>query len=39
MAHVSEGIPRTDTGCLFAAHVSKSKYDIFDWITTGVFGT
>ena len=39
MAHVSEGIPRAEQGCLFAAHVSKSKYDIFDWITTGVFGT
>ena len=39
MAHVSEGIPRTEQGCLFATHVSKSKYDIFDWITTGVFGT
>ena len=37
MAHVSEGIPRTEQGCLFATHVSKSKYDIFDWITTGVF--
>ena len=37
MAYVSERISRTELGCLFAAHVSKSKYDIFDWITTGVF--
>ena len=33
MAYVSERISRTELGCLFAAHVSKSKYDIFDWIT------
>ena len=39
MAYVSERISRTELGCLFAAHVSKSKYDIFDWITTGVFST
>ena len=39
MAYVSEGIRRTELGCLFAAHVSKSKDDIFDWITKGVFGT
>ena len=39
MAYVSERISRTELGCLFAASVSKSKYDIFDWITTGVFGT
>ena len=37
MAYVSERISRTERGCLFAAHVSKSKYDILDWITTGVF--
>ena len=37
MTYVSEGIPRTELGCLFAAHVSKSKDDIFDWVTTGVF--
>ena len=39
MAYVSERISRTELGCLFAAHVSKSEYDIFDWITTGVFST
>ena len=39
MAYVSEGIRPTELGCLFAAHVSKSKDDIFDWITTRVFGT
>ena len=39
MAYVPERISRTELGCLFAAHVSKSEYDIFDWITTGVFGT
>ena len=38
MAYLSERILRTELGCLFAAHVSKSKHDIFDWITTGVFG-
>ena len=41
MAYVSERLSRTELGCLMppAAHVSKSTYDIFDWITTGVFGT
>ena len=39
MAYVSKGIRRTGLGCLFAAHFFKSKDDIFDWITTGVFGT
>ena len=39
MAYVSERISRTELGCLFAAHVCKSKYNIFDWITTGVFST
>ena len=39
MGYVSERISRTELGCLFAAHVSKSEYDIFDWITTGVFST
>ena len=39
MAYVSERISRTELGCLFAAYVSKSKYNIFYWITTGVFGT
>ena len=39
MAYVSERISRTELGCLFAAHVCKSKYNIFDWIPTGVFST
>ena len=39
IAYVSERISQTKLGCLFASHVSKSKYDIFDWITTGVFST
>ena len=36
---MSERISQTELGCLFATHVSKSNYDIFDWITTGVFIT
>ena len=39
MAYVSERISRTELGWLFAAHVSKSKYNFFDWITTGGFST
>ena len=33
MAYVSERISQTKIGCLFAAHVSMSKYDIFYSIT------